>query len=62
NNGIIQLLSKAGFKSDIVGYVASTVVKNVGVKNGKQQIYTNLTSKYGQNKGLNIYNQIKKHI
>lgn len=62
NNRIIQLLSKAGFKSDIVGYVASTVVKNVGVKNGKQQIYKTLTSEYGQNKGLNIYNQIKKHI
>lgn len=62
NTEIMQLLSKAGYESDIVGYVASTVVKNVGVKNGKQQIYRTVTSKYGQSKGLNIYNHIKKHI
>ena len=62
NTEIMQLLSKAGYESDIVGYVASTVVKNVGVKNGKQQIYRAVTSKYGQSKGLNIYNHIKKHI
>ena len=62
NNEIMQLLSKAGFESDIVGYVASAVVKNVGVKNSKQQIYRTVISKYGQSKGLNIYNHIKKHI
>ena len=62
NNEIMQLLSKAGYESDIVGYVASTVVKNVGAKNGKQQIYRTVTSKYCQIKGLNIYNHIKNHI
>lgn len=62
NTEIMQILSKAGFESEIVGYVASTVVKNVGVKNGKQQIYRSIISKYSQNKGLNIYNHIKKFI
>ena len=31
-------------------------------KNGKQQIYRTVIAKYGQNKGLNIYNHIKKYI
>lgn len=62
NTEIMQILSKAGFESEAVGYVASTVVKNVGVKNGKQQVYRTIISKYGQNKGLNIYNHIKKYL
>lgn len=62
NTEIMQILSKAGFESEIVGFVASTVVKNVGVKNGKQQIYRSIISKYSQKQGLNIYNHIKKHI
>lgn len=62
NNKIMKLLSRAGFEREIVGYVTSTVVKYVGVKNGKQQIYRTIILKYGQNKGLNIYNHIKKHI
>ena len=62
NTEIMQILGKAGFESEVVGYVASAVVKNVGVKNGKQQVYRTIISKYGQNKGLNIYNHIKKYI
>ena len=62
NSEIMQILSKAGFDNDIVTYVASVVVKNIDVKNGKQQIYRTIISKYGQNRGLNIYNHIKKHI
>ena len=62
NTKIMQLLSKSGFDNDIVTFVASTVVKNIDVKNGKQQIYRTIISKYGQNKGLNIYNHIKKHV
>lgn len=62
NTKIMQILSKAGFEQEIVGYCASTAVKNVGVNNGKQQIYRTIISKYGKNKGLNIYNQIKKYI
>lgn len=62
NTQIQQLLSKADFESDITNYVASVVTKNIGEKNAKQQIYRTIISKYGQNKGLNIYNHIKKHI
>lgn len=62
NNQIQQLLSKANYENDIVNYVASVVTKNVGIKNGKQQIYRTIISKYGQSKGLKIYNHIKKHI
>lgn len=62
NQDVMQAARSAGFEADIANYVASTVVKNVGEKNGKQQIYRAIISKYGQNKGLNIYNHIKKMI
>ena len=62
NSEIQKALSKAGFSNDIINYVASTVVKNLGMKNGKQQIYRTVIAKYGQNKGLTIYNHIKKYI
>ena len=62
NSDIQKALSKAGFSNDIINYVASTVVKNLGQKNGKQQTYRTVIAKYGQNKGLNIYNHIKKYI
>ena len=62
NQDVMQAARGAGFDADIANYVASTVVKNVGEKNGKQQIYRAIISKYGQNKGLNIYNHIKKLI
>lgn len=62
NVDIMQTLSKAGFESEIVNCVASIVVKNVDAEKGKQQIYRSIISKYGQNKGLNIYNHIKKQV
>lgn len=62
NSEIQKVLSKAVFSNDVINYVASTVVKNLGQKNGKQQIYRTVIAKYGQNKGLNIYNHIKKYI
>ncbi|MBR1507584.1 MAG: hypothetical protein IJ619_06250 [Eubacterium sp.] len=62
NSEIQKVLSIAGFSNDVINYVASTVVKNLGVKNGKQQTYRTIIAKYGQSKGLNIYNHIKKYI
>ena len=62
NSEIQKVLSKAGFSNDVIKYVASTVIKNLGQKNGKQQTYRTVIAKYGQNKGLNIYNHIKKYI
>ncbi len=62
NSEIQKALSKAGFSDDIIKYVASTTVQNLGLKNGKQKTYRTVIAKYGQNKGLNIYNHIKKYI
>ena len=62
NSEIQKLLSQAGYPNDVISYVASTAVKNLGIKNGKQQTYRTIISKYGQNKGLAIYNHIKKHL
>ncbi len=59
---IQQILCKANFPEDVINYVASVVTNNTGIKNEKQQIYRTIIAKYGQTKGLNIYNHIKKHI
>jgi hypothetical protein len=62
NSEIQKELSKAGFTNDIIQFVASTAVRNLTVKNGKQQTYREIISEFGQNRGLNIYNHIKKLI
>lgn len=62
NTEIQQTLSKAGMGREVINNVASIVVKNMGVKNSKQQIYRTIIAKYGQKKGLDIYTRIKKHI
>jgi len=62
NSEIQKALSKAGLPNEIITYVASTAVKNLGTKNGKQQTYRAIISKYGQNRGLAIYNHVKKLI
>ena len=62
NNSTMQLCRRAGFEADVANFVASTVVKSVGVKNRKNEVYRKIVLKYGQSKGLNIYNHIKKHI
>ena len=60
NNAIMKTLSKAGYINDVVTFVASTAVKNYDEKNGKQQTYRSIVSKYGQAEGLDIYNYVKK--
>lgn len=62
NNKMMQLLSQAGCPNDVATYVASAVVKNLDVKNGKQRTYRTIISKYGQIKGLEIYGHIRQHI
>lgn len=59
NSQIMQVLGKAGVKTEVMGYTASTVAKHYGEKNGKQVIYRTLISKYGMNEGLNVYRKIK---
>ncbi len=62
NSEIQKVLSKAGFSNDIIQFVASTAVKNLGQHNGKQLTYRAVIAQYGQNNGLNIYTHIKKII
>ena len=62
NKDILQILTDAGFTSEITSYVVPLVGANKGESNSKQLIYRQIISKFGQAKGLNIYNHIKKHI
>ncbi len=59
NNEIQKVLSKAGIEADINNEVAALAVKNFGEKNAKQMIYRTIISKYGRQKGLEVYNHIK---
>ena len=59
NNEIQKTLSKAKMDGQIVNDVASLVVQCADEKNRKQKVYRTIISQYGQNQGLNIYNQIK---
>jgi len=62
-NGEVQkALSQGKWESKIINDVASLVVKNIGTKNGKQQVYHKIVSKYGQEEGLKIYNCVKKYV
>ena len=60
NNAVLKTLSAAKYDNDIVSFCASQVTKLFAEKNGKQQIYRSIISKYGQEKGLDIYRHIKK--
>ena len=55
---LVLVLDKAGMPKEVVNYVSTTVEKNAEDKNRKQQIYRSIISKYGQTKGLNIYNHM----
>lgn len=60
NNAVLKTLSAAKYDNEIVSFCASQVTKLFSEKNGKQQIYRSIISKYGQEKGLDIYRHIKK--
>ncbi len=62
NNEIQQALSKAGYPNDVISSVASLAVKHFSEKNAKQITYIAIIKKFGQSKGLDIYNQIKKKL
>ena len=59
NKKVQKLIKKSGATSEEMNGVASIVVKNYGEKNGKQTIYRSIVSKFGQKKGLSLYNQVK---
>ncbi len=59
---IQKKLRDSDFPDAVADEVASLVCKYHSQKNGKQTIYRNIVSKYGREKGLTIYNHIKKEI
>lgn len=60
NNAVLKTLSTAKYDNEIVSFCASQVTKLFTEKSGKQLIYRSIISKYGQEKGLDIYRHIKK--
>ena len=60
NNTVLKTLSAAKYENEIVSFCASQVTKLFAEKNGKHQISRSIISKYGQEKGLDIYRHIKK--
>lgn len=59
---ILRILKEEGCPNDISLYVALTVAKNLDKENGREQIYNAIISKYGQEKGSEIYSHVKKCI
>lgn len=55
-----EALSKIGYKDAEIQYVQKLLDKHLIEKNGKQQIYRSIVSKYGQEKGLKLYRDVKK--
>lgn len=45
--------------NEVINPIASLVSKHYKDKNGKQTIYHAIIAKYGQKRGLNLYNHIK---
>lgn len=62
HNEIQQILSKANVGKDVIAYVPGLVIKHYDEKNALQTIYREIIQKFGQKKGLDIYNRIKKYI
>ena len=60
NNAVLKTLSAAKYDNEIVSFCASQVTKLFAEKNGKKLIYRSIISKFGQEKGLDIYRHIKK--
>ena len=59
-NQAVQLaLGRAGIDNNQIGYVASRVAKHYGKDHCKQGVYRDIISKFGQKKGLEVYNCIR---
>ena len=62
NELIQKILSEKGVDNEKVNQVASIVSKHIEEKNHKQVIYRAITSKFGQQEGLDLYTLIKKSL
>ena len=59
NNAVLKTLSNAKYDNETVSFAASLVTKNFTEKGGKQTIYRNIISRFGQERGLAIYRHIQ---
>ena len=59
---IIKILHDANYSKDVAAFVNDTVIANYASKNRKQDIYQTIIYKYGTERGLKIYNRIKKSL
>lgn len=62
DNEIKNALNNANYNQDTVSYVTSLVIKYKHESDAKKNIHNAIVAKYGQTKGLKIYNHIKKKI
>lgn len=62
NKNIQKVLSKASCSNEVISYTASLVCKHHESTNAKETIHQALCDKFGDGRGLNIYNHIKKYI
>lgn len=59
NNMVQQVLSKAKVDSPDIAFMASLVSKHTGQEKMKQTVYRSTIAKFGQKRGLEIYNLVK---
>ena len=59
NNMVQQVLSKAKVDSPDIAFMASLVSKHTGQEKMKQTVYRATIAKFGQKRGLEIYNLVK---
>lgn len=59
---IRMALKKAKMDADTINYVGNLIDSHYGQNGWKQIIYRAIIKKYGQNEGLELYNQIKKQL
>ena len=59
---IANTLHNAGMSKEVVNYVSCLVEQNAGEEKRKQEIHNAVVSKYGNEKGREIYNRIKNRI
>ncbi|SEA70332.1 hypothetical protein SAMN02910384_02096 [Pseudobutyrivibrio sp. ACV-2] len=55
-----KVLNEIGYTDVEIKYVEKLIGKHLNEKNGKQQIYRSIVSKYGQEQGLKLYRDVKK--
>ncbi len=59
---IIRTMHDANYSKDAATFVLDTVIANYSKKNRKQEVYQAIIYQYGSERGLKMYNHIKKLI